>query len=55
MRNANFVNKYVGFGPLNIYGTVSHKDFIFGRHIQHNKYLPTDDKFPPNMVVVRVT
>ena len=31
-------------GPLNTFGTVKGRHFIFDRHIHHNKYLPSDDK-----------
>jgi len=42
-------------GPLNIYGPVQRRDFIFRRRIQHYKFLPSDDKLPPKVGVVRVT
>ena len=45
------------FGPLNILGTVKDRTFIFGRRIQHNKYLPSvsDDEILPKVRLVRVT
>jgi len=45
------------FGPLNILGTDKDRNFIFGRRIQHKKYLPSvsDDKLLPKVRVVRVT
>jgi len=55
MRNANFVNKYGDFGTPSISMERFNIDFIFGRHRQHNKYLPPDYKLPPKVGVVRVT
>jgi len=52
MHNANFVNKY---GSPSISMEWFNRDFIFGRHIHHNKYLPPDDKLPPKVGVVKVT
>ena len=53
IRNANFYNKYGFWEPSITFGRFKLETSLFGRHIYHNKYLPSDDKLTPKVGVVR--